>query len=603
MAPDPTRSQYQHYIPRFILRNFTPVLEHDSDRHFIASTSPAVLRLGQGAPPKAKHTWWKTLKERTRLNVWHIDTATLAMNVDPGENVLGSTFGASDLYLDPHHADHDHIEHKLSLLEGKASIINQKGDERCSRRREECWVHPPRPDSSRGAQYFKSAFDELTMDSLRRHIAENLENPNATPRDVWLQNLKEFLDSKFADLFENKRIYEHDRYEYVYGYRRFRMAIWRAPANVEFVVTSDAYSLYEGRYFDMASADPVIGAWYQETLGTRRGRHPTQGGRGTTPWVKVFPMHPKFIIALVDSSMADKSPMHAMLHGDVPESRFFDFPCPRTDTTYANLSREAVAARKRRDMDGFERRPPGSERPKFESWSDTSSWDFVRGHYVDGIPAEAREQDHLAFKISTLTTDQVRIVNGLMLENAHGAVTFCSTAQLYASVCAYERYERWEHKQDYSALKRALRERAMRPGAPAAPPTVELNVDRTVVRVEPASTTHNPDETAEEVARYRALTHHIHALQLVALLGHDMDPRPGPLMTALRDRFASFQALNRVHDDYLQRSVEAATPVPTRASVVTAAAGPSNIQATSSNAPPHPPKRKRKPKRKSAAAS
>lgn len=544
---------------------------------------PAAIELKAGAPKKAKR-WWKTLRSKETVNIWHIDRSALAMHDDPvGDdelNVIARNFGVNHLHYDPNKHDTIYVEHKLAELEGGASNIIRRIADAVAK--DESTIEFVRGDlntlrlflfvmsyrsAARAAQFLNGAFDELTMQSLKRHITENVDNLAATTRDVWLQDLQELVDSKFADIFENKKIYEHVRFEFTFGYRSYRLVLWRTRGDAEFITTTNGFSVIEGREVDLSTADPVVGAMYRDHLekAGAQYRHPTQGGRGVIPWLKIYPVHPQFALVLVSNHMAKRTDLYELLSSDAQHSRFRDFPCPpATKTEYVGLSPAATAALARGDIKALTRAPPHAK----------SSWDFIPTLYVDGVPAEARERDRFTFPITFLTTEEVRIVNGLLLENAalplkdpvqdvrpSAAVAFRSTRELFLSVLAYERNKTWEHKQSYAALKRALRARAMQPSivAVALSHLVPLNMERRVLLVGGAD---EDDETIESVvSTYRLLCDRMRILRSPIM--RETRWGPGQLVDAQRDRLAVFRALNRVHDDYKQRSVEAALPPPT----------------------------------------
>lgn len=63
------------------------------------------------------------------INVYRFEDCRLIMGSDvdgQGENLIRRNYGLDDLYVDPAHPDHDHIEKKLSVPESQAAIVIAK---------------------------------------------------------------------------------------------------------------------------------------------------------------------------------------------------------------------------------------------------------------------------------------------------------------------------------------------------------------------------------------------------------------------------------------------------------------------------------------------
>ncbi|CAG8833867.1 35567_t:CDS:1, partial [Racocetra persica] len=66
------------------------------------------------------------------------------------------------------------------------------------------------------------------------------------PREVWLQNIREILDTTNKNIKTNLRIFEPDRNDYMdYMMDRF-LVIWQAGENDEFITTSNGFGIYDG---------------------------------------------------------------------------------------------------------------------------------------------------------------------------------------------------------------------------------------------------------------------------------------------------------------------------------------------------------------------
>ena len=105
-----TTSQYHHYIPQFILRNFA--------HPFKPPKVPKNHKLG--GKPKGKKGYY-----RGNPMLYTINMAGPSAQI--GESPVSGTFGNTDMYRDFENAPNQHyIEQKLSRLESDAARIIKK---------------------------------------------------------------------------------------------------------------------------------------------------------------------------------------------------------------------------------------------------------------------------------------------------------------------------------------------------------------------------------------------------------------------------------------------------------------------------------------------
>ena len=66
------------------------------------------------------------------------------------------------------------------------------------------------------------------------------------PQDVWLQNIREMLETSHNDIKDNEKIFWLDRDDYkTRMFDRF-LVIWQAGENDEFLITSNGFGIFEG---------------------------------------------------------------------------------------------------------------------------------------------------------------------------------------------------------------------------------------------------------------------------------------------------------------------------------------------------------------------
>ncbi|CAG8682389.1 9855_t:CDS:2, partial [Dentiscutata heterogama] len=74
----------------------------------------------------------------------------------------------------------------------------------------------------------------------------NLQNS----QEVWLQNVREIIDTPHNDVKDNTRIFPIDRMDYRLRMIDCFLAIWQAGDNDEFIMTSNAFRIFEGINID-----------------------------------------------------------------------------------------------------------------------------------------------------------------------------------------------------------------------------------------------------------------------------------------------------------------------------------------------------------------
>lgn len=219
--------QYQHYIPRFIIRNFAldDHLKHSKERH---------------------HIYYYSLDDQ-RFRIADVDTS----------------FGVYDMYADIQNAENlNWVELELSILEQKASgIINRILAERHEitltyselvNLRKFLWIMSFRFPSRR-RQYTENRFCDhgkrVEMEFMNAKGRSSLD-------DVWLENIRGFLletvddalDITYDDIAKKRvrgDIGHMEHIDYKFHVKHTFLCIWDAPESYEFILTDNGFAVYE----------------------------------------------------------------------------------------------------------------------------------------------------------------------------------------------------------------------------------------------------------------------------------------------------------------------------------------------------------------------
>ncbi|RHZ47777.1 hypothetical protein Glove_567g22 [Diversispora epigaea] len=229
-------NQYHHYIPRFILRNFAI---DNCERVFVSSKK--IFN-------QHRKFWLKKKK------------GELLQTYDRTENELGfskisKTYGYENMYKDLKHEDAEHVEKKLANIEGQSSKVirdiieasKEKSDITLLRKdlqdlRKFLFIMNYRKPH-RWDQFTNKRFDPVTLAMVENFMKErNLQST----QEVWLQNVREILETPHEDVPNNMRIFNLDRSDYETRMIDCFLAIWQAGENDEFVMTSNAFGIFEG---------------------------------------------------------------------------------------------------------------------------------------------------------------------------------------------------------------------------------------------------------------------------------------------------------------------------------------------------------------------
>ncbi|CAG8716924.1 25993_t:CDS:2 [Dentiscutata erythropus] len=91
-------------------------------------------------------------------------------------------------------------------------------------------------------QFADKYFDIETWSMIESFMQKhNLQNP----QEVWLQNVREIIDSPHEDFKDNTRIFSVDKTDYGLRMIGWFVAIWQAGDNDEFIMTNNSFGIFE----------------------------------------------------------------------------------------------------------------------------------------------------------------------------------------------------------------------------------------------------------------------------------------------------------------------------------------------------------------------
>ncbi|KAH8649432.1 hypothetical protein BGZ60DRAFT_422302 [Tricladium varicosporioides] len=240
------KSQYHHFIPRFILRNYSHLGQRPA-----ASRGSKNRRKGRNAARSKEPMLFG-------LNFAGEEPEII-------ETSVAKTFGMMDMYRDFRASTRQHqVEEQLSVLESRAGEIISTIRKAFEAGKTDVWITRTQRDTLRkflfimkyrGSRFHKRYCHENTDDydeNDKEKMVEYMEkNDIKKPVDVWLDNIRGILDLKmdgqeWMDILR-KRIYPDDAEWFINNVQGFYMALM-TPFNQEdeFLLTENAYSIHEG---------------------------------------------------------------------------------------------------------------------------------------------------------------------------------------------------------------------------------------------------------------------------------------------------------------------------------------------------------------------
>ncbi|KAJ2935960.1 hypothetical protein H1R20_g1133, partial [Candolleomyces eurysporus] len=387
---------YHHYIPRFILRGFIP---EDT-----TSPEPSIPKTKKQRQREARKARKKGQPDPETISVFDLKSRSII------PVPIVSTFGVMNLYQDAsNQEDLEHLEKKLSELEGKAARVIRELHVAAGRRSSNQTFTLPRSDLQllrkfiflmhyRSSAIEKTYFQEdhphnANVRQWIRHLKKT--KGYTTDKEIWLNGLHYYLFTKHSEILNHaKQCPEHGPFPrigetdvgipshqwHALAYESFTnnyyLGIWKAHEDSEFVLGRNSYGLWEG----MLAGSPGL--------------------------FKIYVISPKITMVL-------KVNMSRAFPPEFEDSTLSNHPLGFPQTVY--------------------NRGPHVLRDEHASPNDRS--DALRRH----LQSPNSDNDRFTFRINRLTVDQTYLVNQVVLENlqADGLLVFASrdamlpTAQRY----------------------------------------------------------------------------------------------------------------------------------------------------------------------------
>ncbi|KAG5937624.1 hypothetical protein E4U53_008166, partial [Claviceps sorghi] len=400
---------YQHYIPRFLLENFSHPLQTDG----ISAATPPASQHG----PRRRKGKKKTRRGESVVNCVDMSSDTASMTETPVDSVFGHVNTCQDAYIPPE--EQDRLEQKLRRLESDASGVIGRIITAFAAKQQGVWLTREERNLVRKfllvtkyrgpavyARYRHETMATYVADDGEQLAAYMRRRGFARPLDVWLDTLEGLLDVQMDAGMEwmralPERTYPADAHWAIAYCQGSYMAICTpsaAAAAAEFFVTDNGYSIADGPHrvlADTGAGTPAYGPW--------------------SSLHEFAPLSPRLLVVL----------------------RSFLFPCPEEDGADVRVkaSRELYRS-------VFE--------AEFGRLSETLLADLpvskARNNYselVDGVLRPVRgataARHSFFFRFFPLERTHVDRINGVFLDNAGTCrrLVFCSEAALRASLAWY----------------------------------------------------------------------------------------------------------------------------------------------------------------------
>lgn len=245
-APE-ERPQYQHFIPRLILRGFA------QDPPCINSSSTSAAQ-----SKKQRNKRRKSGKDGV-LHFIRTQDGSL------GDTLLSRHYGMIDMYRDMSATDQNVLEKKLSRLESQAGDLLARARQTFARPGASLLMTRQEKDILRKFLFlmkyrnnnFYSRFNVGTIDEYTADDKEKMgkyvqDRGFRSPREVWLDNIHAFLDLEMDahrdwHTFIQRRAYQDDALLFILHLEQSYMVFCR-PQSVhdEFILTDNVFGIFEG---------------------------------------------------------------------------------------------------------------------------------------------------------------------------------------------------------------------------------------------------------------------------------------------------------------------------------------------------------------------
>jgi hypothetical protein len=392
--------QYQHFVPQFLLRNFSH-------------------------PYKPQNNGPKTSK-RSKRKIFPREPVVhnLNLSVDPPvicETPVKRILGQIDMYRDTSKPspEQQHIEQMFSKLEGQASAVFRKITKSFEQKEKGLWLTRDERDlirkflfllKYRGSGFHRrfyhdnaEGYDANDRELLRDYMAEK---GYTRPMDVWFNNLKTIMELRMDPEGEwmkdlPKRMFTEDALGFIIHAQCMYMAICTpSDPSDEFILTDNSYNVFEGPNF--FAADEETGK---------------VEGTAYTPLHEFAPVSPRLMIVL--RSFIFPVPEEDA-HADVKEERDF-FRSMVLDMVYKGEVKSLLA-----------------DLPIKKARNNYSEILHGRTQFINGEDGKKRKDHKFSFTFFPIKTEHVNIINGILLDNSY----VCSSV-VFKSIENFSRTLEW----------------------------------------------------------------------------------------------------------------------------------------------------------------
>ncbi|CAG8509599.1 hypothetical protein C2G38_2072864 [Gigaspora rosea] len=409
------KNEYHHYIPRFILRNFA------IDNYERIFTSESELFNKQ-------QKVWKSKRKGEFLQTY--DRA----NDQLGSSLIARIYGDTNMYEDLNHDNKMHVEKKLAVLEERASKVIKDVIETSQMNSQIVLLRKNLNDLRkflfimdyripfRRNQFVDKRFDIVTWSMVKSFMQEhNLQNS----QEVWLQNVREIIDTPHEDVKDNSRVFLVDRMDYRLRMIDCFLAIWQAGENDEFIMADNAFGIFEGININR----PI-----------------EVGGPIYKMFHSFYIISPKLAVVLCDSGFREGVGFEHL-------DQIFGF---KQRSLFENVSHQPPLP----EYIGIKDCKLKSE-TKFDEPFDWKNFDCRFDLWANKVGFKKHDDDKFTLTFVKVNSATVHLVNSLVLNEAtpYLQVSFLSLSYLYKTMIKYNKNGKDNYKgtpQDFSNMKGTL---------------------------------------------------------------------------------------------------------------------------------------------------
>ncbi|RIA89091.1 hypothetical protein C1645_738901 [Glomus cerebriforme] len=331
------------------------------------------------------------------------------------------------MYKDLNNEDVMHVENKLSELERQASetihnivSVSQTKDKIVLIRkdledlRKFLFIMNYR-NGHRWSQFTSERFDSATRLEVKNFMKQyNLQRPE----EVWLQNIREILDTPHSEVKDNQKIFSIDRYDYKHRMMECFLVIWQAGENDEFIITNNGFGIFEGITGIVVPFQFVYHSFYV--------------------------ISPKLVLVLCFGAFRQEVGTDRLYeHFGGKRSMFENVPHPAAITNYVGPVNTSCRESNNEEFNG-------------NDIYDLHSHLFNKN--LNSMGLKTQWNDTFTFPFVKINSATVNLVNFFLLNevNPDLILTFLSRPYLYKTIVKYHKVKNVGVKHDFSNLKKNL---------------------------------------------------------------------------------------------------------------------------------------------------